>query len=81
MRQTNEQIIALEASKKNYTYNGSNIDTYPNWVKRGYQVKLNQKAFIKTHLWTSGVNKRKTLQGLFTIDQVTKVNAEYLMLV
>ena len=71
---SNAEIIALEANKKGYEYNGSNIKTYGEWLKVGHQVKQGQRAFVKTYLWTSGVNKRKTLQGLFTLEQVTLVS-------
>ena len=71
---SNAEIITLEANKKGYEYNGSNIKTYGEWLKVGHQVKQGQRAFVKTYLWTSGVNKRKTLQGLFTLEQVTLVS-------
>ena len=78
---SNAEIIALEASKKGYNYNGRNIDTYGEWLKLGHQVKQGQRAFIKTYLWTNGVNRRKTLQGLFTLEQVTKIHTKSLIMV
>ena len=78
---SNQEIIVVEASKKGYNYNGSNIYTYPEWLNSGYQVKQGQRAFIKTYLWTNGVNRRKTLQGLFTIEQVTKITSKDLIMV
>ena len=78
---SNQEIIALEASKKGYNYNGSNIYTYGEWLKLGYQVKQGQRAFIKVYLWTNGVNRRKTLQGLFTLEQVTKITSKDLIMV
>jgi len=71
---SNQEIITLEANKKGYNYNGSNIYTYPEWSKRGYKPMKGQRAFVKTYLWTNGVNRRKTLQGLFTLEQVTLVS-------
>lgn len=79
-RLTNTEIITQEANIMGYNYNGSNIHTYAEWLRLGYQVKQGQKAFIKTYLWNSGVNK-KTLQGLFTVDQVVKVATKDLILV
>jgi hypothetical protein len=79
-RLTNAEIIALEANKRGYNYNGSNIHTYKEWLDLGHQVKQGQTAFIKTYLWNSGTNRRKILQGLFTIEQVVKVNAKDLIL-
>jgi len=78
---SNQEIIALEASKKGYNYNGSNIKTYGEWINSGYQVEQGQRAFIKVYLWTNGVNRRKTLQGLFTLEQVTKITSKDLIMV
>jgi len=80
MKLTNAEIIAIEASKRGYSYNGSNIKTYGEWLKLGCQVKQGQKAFIMTYLWNSGMN-RKTLQGLFTVEQVTKIPTKNLIMV
>jgi len=71
---SNQEIIALEASKKGYEYNGNNIYTYPEWSKRGYKPMKGQRAFCMTHLWTNGINRRKILVGLFTLEQVTLVS-------
>jgi hypothetical protein len=76
---SNHKIIAQEASKRGYNYNGLNLDTYYNWVKRGYQVKLGQKAFIKTRLWSQGINKRKILVSLFNIEQVLEIKNKELV--
>jgi len=78
---SNAEIIALEANKRGYNYNGSNIKTYGEWLNLGYQVKQGQRAFAKTYLWTSGTNRRKTLQGLFTLEQVTKITSKDLIMV
>ena len=78
---SNAEIITLEANKKGYDYNGSNIKTYGEWLYSGHQVKQGQRAFIKTYLWTNGVNRRKTLQGLFTLEQVTKIHTKSLIMV
>jgi len=78
---SNAEIITLEANKRGYNYNGSNIKTYGEWLKLGHQVKQGQRAFIKTYLWNSGVNRRKTLQGLFTLEQVTKITSKDLIMV
>jgi len=78
---SNAEIITLEAGKKGYNYNGSNIKTYGEWLKLGHQVKQGQRAFAKTYLWTNGANKRKTLQGLFTLEQVTKIHTKSLIMV
>lgn len=70
---SNHEIITQEASKRDYYYNGSNIHTYSEWLELGYVPARGQRAFIKTRLWTKGVNRKKVLIGLFTIEQVTKV--------
>jgi hypothetical protein len=70
----NQEIISIAASFKKYHYNGENLFTYPEWLKRGYRVKRGQKAYIKTRLWTLGNNRRFIPASLFTINQVEKIN-------
>jgi GH15 family glucan-1,4-alpha-glucosidase len=77
----NRAIIAQEAFLKGFNYNGDNLDTYEGWETKGYAVKLGQKAFIKTHLWTKGKNRRKILEYLFTDKQVVKVNIDQLVVI
>lgn len=78
---SNVEIIALEASKKNFNYTGDNLFTYKEWEDLGYAVKQGQRAFIKTRLWSLGLNKRMIPASLFTINQVVKVNNDSLILV
>lgn len=78
---SNTEIITLEASKKGFSYNGNNIHTYKEWSDLGYQVKYGQRAFIKTRLWSQGLNRRKILVGLFTSDQIVKATTKDLILV
>jgi hypothetical protein len=77
----NRQIIDQEADIRGFNYNGDNLHTYAEWAERGYMVKRGQKAFIKTHLWTQGKNRRKVLEYLFTDKQVVKVNVNQLVVV
>ena len=67
---SNIEIIAIEASKKEYIYNGENIFTFAQWEKRGFGVKNGQKAFIKTRLMSQGENPRSIPVSLYTIEQV-----------
>lgn len=77
----NRAIIAQEAALRGFNYNGNNLHTYEGWRQEGYMVKRGQKAFIKTHLWTQGKNRRKVLEYLFTDKQVVKVNVSQLVMV
>lgn len=81
MRLTNAEIIAIEANKRGYSYNGSNIHTFRDWELKGYAPIRGQKAFMKVYLWNNGTNRRKTLQGLFTVEQVTKIPTKELIFV
>lgn len=74
MRLTNKEIIALEATKKGFDYTGNNLHTFVEWKDQGYTVIRGQRAYIKTRLWTQGINKRLIPNQLFRVDQVTKVN-------
>lgn len=76
---SNHDIITQEALRKGYNYNGSNIHTWAEWSDLGYVPAKGQRAFIKTRLWTKGVNKRKVLVGLFTIDQVVGITSKNLI--
>jgi hypothetical protein len=77
----NREIIAQEAFLRGFNYTGDNLHTYEGWKQKGYMVKRGQKAFIKTHLFTNGKNRRKVLEYLFTSSQVTKVNVGQLIMV
>jgi len=77
----NHQIITQEAMLKGFNYNGNNLHTYEGWRQEGYMVKRGQKAFIKTHLFTQGKNRRKVLEYLFTDKQVVKINIGQLVMV
>jgi len=70
---SNAEIIATEANKKGYDYNGSNLLSFYEWSKKGYKPIKGQKAFIKPYLWTLGVNRRKKIVALFTNEQVIKI--------
>ena len=71
---SNQEIITWEASKKGFNYTGDNLFTYGEWLCQGYRPVRGQRAFIKTYLWTlSRENKKKTLVGLFTIEQVERL--------
>jgi len=71
---SNQEIIASEASFKDFPYDGNNILSYDDWRKKGYSPIRGQKAFIKTYLWTLGENRRKKIVGLFTSEQVQRVS-------
>lgn len=73
IQNTNREIIAQEALFKGFEYDGNNLNTFEGWRTRGYTVKRGQKAFIKTHLFTLGKNRRKILEYLFTNEQVELV--------
>ena len=77
----NAGIIKREAIKNGFNYDGSNIFTFAEWKDKGYFPVRGQKAFIKIHLWTKGENRRKTLVGLFTSEQVEKLTRRELVVV
>ena len=70
MRLTNEEIIAIEAFRKGYVFNGENIFTFGEWERRGFAVKNGEKAFIKTRLMSQGENPRSIPVSLYTKEQV-----------
>jgi len=70
----NAEIIAQEASLKDFHYTGDNIFSYDDWGKKGYRPVRGQQAFIKPYLWTMGEHRRKKIVGLFTSEQVLKVS-------
>jgi len=71
---SNLEIILSESLKKNFTYTGDNLHTYGEWLAKGMHVIKGQKSFIKTRIWSSGVNRRKIPGNFFTIDQVLKMS-------
>jgi hypothetical protein len=77
----NAEIIATEANQRGFIYTGGNLFTYEEWLKRGHVVMRGQRAFIRVYLWTSGINKRKVIKGLFTVDQVQKVQMNELIMI
>ena len=77
----NAEIIEHEAIKNGFNYDGNNIHTFVEWRDKGYFPVRGQKAFIKIYLWTKGENRRKTLVGLFTIEQVEKLTRMELVVV
>jgi len=81
IQKANQEIIAQEALFKGFNYNSDNLDTFEGWRAKGYVVKRGQKAFIKTHLWTMGKNRRKILEYLFTNEQVEKLTRRELVVV
>jgi len=85
---TNAELIAQAAKKQNFDYTGDNLFTYPEWKKRGYQVKKGEKTFLRVRIWGE-VNKKKysnmtfpkvsfpwVWAKLFTIDQVVPIEAK-----
>ena len=77
----NQEIIYIIAKSKGFVYNGENIFTYAEWLAKGFRVIKDERAFFTTYLWTKGINRRKTLQSLFTSDQVVKVYTKALIMV
>jgi len=77
----NQEIIAQEAILKGFNYTGDNLHTFAQWRTKGCMVRKGQKAFIKTHLFTLGKNRRKVLEYLFTDKQVEKVGWKELIVV
>jgi hypothetical protein len=69
----NHEIITQAASQKNFIYNGNNLHTYGEWLQLGYVPTKGQRAFIKTRLWSTGINKRLKSVALFRDDQVVKI--------
>jgi len=80
-QKSNQEIIYIIAKSKGFVYNGENIFTYPDWLAKGFRVIKGERAFSTTYLWTKGINRRKTLQSIFTIDQVVKVRRKELIMV
>lgn len=85
MAMTNKEIILHEAILNNYSYNGSNLNTYTTWKRKGYQVQKGQKAIINTSLWKhcsfkdkkTGESTTRILMvkaSLFGVEQVEKIN-------
>jgi len=81
IQKANQEIITQEAMFKGFEYNGNNLDTFEGWRSKGYVVRRGQKAFIKTHLFTQGKNRRKILEYLFTDKQVEMVRRDELVVV
>jgi len=79
IQKANQEIIAQEALMKGFHYNGNNLNTFEGWRAKDYVVKRGQKAFIKTHLFTYGKNRRKVLEYLFTDKQVEKIGINVLI--
>lgn len=85
-RLSNKEIISttLMLTGSNFEYDGSNLKTYQEWKRQGYQVQKGEKAFLQCQLWTPFQKKIKTKQGnektetrfmlktssLFTLEQV-----------
>jgi len=78
---SNHEIIYIIAKSKGFVYNGENIFTYADWLAKGFRVIKGERAFSTTNLWTKGINRRKTLQSIFTIDQVVKIYTKELIMV
>jgi len=81
IQKANQEIITQEATFKGYNYDGNNLNTFEGWREKGYVVKRGQKAFIKTHLFTQGKNRRKILEYLFTDKQVEKIISDRVLIV
>jgi len=81
VQKTNHEIISIIANAKGFDYNGENIFTYADWLVKGFRVIKGERAFSTTYLWTKGINRRKTLQSLFTINQVIKIHTKELIMV
>jgi len=73
MSKSNHEIITLAAKQKNFPYNGNNLHTYGEWLQLGYVPTKGQRAFIKTRLWSTGINKRLKPAALFKDDQVVRI--------
>ena len=43
---SNHDIILREAMLKGFIYNGDNLFSYVQWIKKGYVVIRGQKSFI-----------------------------------
>ena len=79
MPKSNVEIIASAAIQKGFNYTGDNLFTYKEWEDLGYAVKQGQRAFIKTRLWSLGLNRRMIPASLFTSNQVVRVDSESLI--
>ena len=75
----NREIITQEALMKGFKYDDNNLDTFDGWEEKGYYPRRGQKAYIRTHLWTKGKNRRKILEYLFRYDQVEKIGRDMLI--
>jgi len=68
----NHEIITQAAAKKGFTYDGNNLHTFAEWERKGFSVKNGEKAFIKTKIWSTGINTRLIPCCLYTNNQVIK---------
>ena len=58
---TNSEIISTQSMLIGFPYNGSNLKTYQEWKKLGYQVQRGEKATLQTKLWK--VTQKKNDKG------------------
>lgn len=86
----NIERIQNAVSLTNFEWDGTNLKTYAEWRKAGYQVIKGEKAFLKVELWKPFTKKVKDKEGktkkekrfklvntaLFTPDQVKEIAEE-----
>ena len=62
---TNKQLIfqELQFLGSDFPYNETNLKTYNEWKKAGYQVERGEKAFIIVKLWKQVYKKKKDGNG------------------
>ena len=86
---TNQQIIheTIQFLGSDFPYDGTNLKTYNEWQKVGFQVERGQKAFIMVKLWKQVDKKKQDINGniskekgfiakntaLFTISQCKEI--------
>jgi hypothetical protein len=56
---TNFEIIAEVAETMEFDYDGSNLKTFAEWKKLGYQVKKGETAFLKANIWRKSTKKEE----------------------
>lgn len=56
---TNFEIIGEVAETIGFDYDGSNLKTFAEWKKIGYQVKKGEKAFLKANIWQKSTKKEE----------------------
>ena len=58
---TNFDILAQEAEVIGFDYDGTNLKTFAQWKKAGYQVKKGESAFLKANIWQKSTKKEEII--------------------